>query len=83
MSDEDCIAAEHARSMKNRTIVCWLWLGLVICLLDAAPAHAFYNPQQGADGVGGLLAVSYHGSATTNCFAAYDGNGNVAKRGRD
>ncbi|HEX9045869.1 MAG TPA: hypothetical protein VF988_02485 [Verrucomicrobiae bacterium] len=26
---------------------------------------------------GGLLAVSYHGSATTNCFPAFDGNGNV------
>jgi RHS repeat-associated protein len=25
-----------------------------------------------------LLAVSYHGTATTNCFPAYDGNGNVA-----
>jgi RHS repeat-associated protein len=33
---------------------------------------------QGAGGVGGLLEVSYYGSATTNCFAAYDGNGNVA-----
>ena len=33
---------------------------------------------QGAGGVGGLLAVSYHGTATTNCFPAYDGNGNVA-----
>jgi len=34
--------------------------------------------QQGAGGVGGLLAVSYYGSTTTNCFVAYDGNGNVA-----
>ena len=33
--------------------------------------------QQGAGGVGGLLEVSYHGSTTTNCFPAYDGNGNV------
>jgi RHS repeat-associated protein len=33
---------------------------------------------QGAGGVGGLLAMSYHGSATTNAFVAYDGNGNVA-----
>jgi len=33
---------------------------------------------QGAGGVGGLLTVSYHGNATTNCFVAYDGNGNVA-----
>jgi RHS repeat-associated protein len=34
--------------------------------------------QQGAGGVGGLLEVSYYGSGTTNCFAAYDGNGNAA-----
>jgi len=33
---------------------------------------------QGAGGVGGLLEVTYHGSATTNAFVAYDGNGNVA-----
>src|SRR5581483_2917010 len=32
----------------------------------------------GAGGVGGLLKVSYHGAQTTNCFVAYDGNGNVA-----
>jgi len=32
---------------------------------------------QGAGGVGGLLAVTYYGTATTNCFAAYDGNGNL------
>ena len=30
---------------------------------------------QGAGGVGGLLEVSYYGSATTNCFPAFDGNG--------
>jgi RHS repeat-associated protein len=33
---------------------------------------------QGAGGVGGLLEVSYYGSSTTNCFPAFDGNGNVA-----
>jgi len=33
---------------------------------------------QGAGGVGGLIAISYHGSATTNCFTAFDGNGNIA-----
>jgi hypothetical protein len=33
---------------------------------------------QGAVGVGGLLEVGYYGSATTNCFPAFDGNGNVA-----
>ena len=34
--------------------------------------------QQGAGGVGGLLEVSYHGTAITNYFPAYDGNGNIA-----
>jgi RHS repeat-associated protein len=33
---------------------------------------------QGAGGVGGLLEVSYYGTGTTNCFPAFDGNGNVA-----
>ncbi len=33
---------------------------------------------QGAGGVGGLLEVVYYGTLTTNCFVAYDGNGNVA-----
>jgi len=33
---------------------------------------------QGAGGVGGLIEVSYHGAATTNCFVAFDGNGNVS-----
>jgi RHS repeat-associated protein len=33
---------------------------------------------QGAGGVGGLIQVSYYGTATTNCFVAYDGNGNVS-----
>jgi RHS repeat-associated protein len=33
---------------------------------------------QGAGGIGGLLEVSYRGTGTTNCFAAFDGNGNVA-----
>jgi RHS repeat-associated protein len=32
---------------------------------------------QGAGGVGGLLEISYTGAATTNCFPAFDGNGNV------
>ena len=31
-----------------------------------------------AGGVGGLLAVICYGSAPTNCFPAFDGNGNVA-----
>jgi RHS repeat-associated protein len=33
---------------------------------------------QGAGGVGGLLEVACTGSQTTNCFVAFDGNGNVA-----
>lgn len=33
--------------------------------------------QQGAGGVGGLLETTYYGSTTTNCFVAYDGNGNA------
>jgi RHS repeat-associated protein len=33
---------------------------------------------QDAGGVGGLLEVTYHGTATTNAFVAYDGNGNVS-----
>jgi RHS repeat-associated protein len=32
---------------------------------------------QGAGNVGGLLNVSYYGASTTNCFPAYDGNGNI------
>jgi RHS repeat-associated protein len=32
---------------------------------------------QAAGGVGGLLALNYHGAQTTNCFVACDGNGNV------
>ena len=34
--------------------------------------------QQGAGGVSGLIKVAYYGAATTNCFVAYDGNGNVS-----
>jgi RHS repeat-associated protein len=33
---------------------------------------------QGAGGVGGLLAIAYHGTSLTNAFAAYDGNGNLS-----
>jgi len=33
--------------------------------------------QQSAGGVGGLLEMTSFGSSTTNCFVAYDGNGNV------
>lgn len=33
---------------------------------------------QGAGGIGGLLELSYYGTTRTNCFAAFDGNGDVA-----
>ena len=33
---------------------------------------------QGAGGVGGLVEISSCGTATTNCFVAFDGNGNVS-----
>jgi RHS repeat-associated protein len=33
---------------------------------------------QGAGGVGGLLEVIYKGAQATNCFVAFDGNGNAA-----
>ena len=32
---------------------------------------------QEAGGIGGLLLVTAHGGTATNCFVAYDGNGNV------
>jgi RHS repeat-associated protein len=34
--------------------------------------------EQGAGGVGGLLKVAYYGTQTNNCFAIFDGNGNIA-----
>ena len=34
--------------------------------------------QQGSGGAGGLLKVTYVSASTTNCFVAFDGNGNVA-----
>ena len=49
-----------------------LRLNLLIC-----GARDLSGSMQGAGGVGGLLEVSYHGTATTNCFPAFDGNGNV------
>jgi hypothetical protein len=33
---------------------------------------------QGAGGVGGLIKVSFYGATITNCFVAFDGNGNVS-----
>ena len=31
----------------------------------------------GAGGIGGLVQATFYGSSNTNCFAGYDGNGNV------
>jgi RHS repeat-associated protein len=33
---------------------------------------------QSAGGVGGLIREAYYGASTTNCFMAFDGNGNVS-----
>jgi RHS repeat-associated protein len=33
---------------------------------------------RGAGGVGGLIKVAYYDTTTTNCFVAFDGNGNVS-----
>ena len=33
---------------------------------------------KGAGGVGGLIEVTYYGEVTTNCFVAFDGNGDVS-----
>ncbi len=32
----------------------------------------------GAGGIGGLLEISYFGASTTNCFVAFNGNGDVS-----
>jgi RHS repeat-associated protein len=55
----------------------------LICELDGASGSVLRNymwgsdlsgSMQGAGGVGGLLSLSF---SRTNCFASYDGNGNV------
>jgi len=33
---------------------------------------------QGAGGIGGLIREAYYGAGSTNCFVAFDGNGNVS-----
>jgi len=33
---------------------------------------------RGAGGIGGLLETAYYGAQTSNCLAAFDGNGNIA-----
>jgi RHS repeat-associated protein len=65
----------------------FLWDGQVLAA-EVAPNNALIRSYmrgldlsgtpQGAGGVGGLLEVSYYGSAPTNCFATFDGNGNVS-----
>ncbi len=50
---------------------------------DLAPLNTFMwgsdlsGSMQGAGGVGGLLETSYYATTVTNCFPAFDGNGNV------
>ena len=52
--------------------------------ISAAPLRTYIwgldlsGSLRGAGGIGGLLEISYYGSSLTNCFAAFDGNGNVA-----
>src|ERR1035437_1683622 len=48
---------------------------VVLCALFCQDAHAFYNPQQAAGEVGGLVVVNAQPSTQST---AYDGNGNVA-----
>lgn len=64
----------------------FLWDGQVLAA-EVAPNNTLIrsymrgtdlsDSPQGAGGAGGLLEVSYYGEVTTNCFVAYDGNGNV------
>jgi RHS repeat-associated protein len=59
------------------------WNLMAVLRSDFSPLNTFLwgsdlsGTPQGAGGVGGLLALSYRGSQTTNCFVAFDGNGNV------
>jgi RHS repeat-associated protein len=60
------------------------WNLMAVLRSDFSPLNTFLwgsdlsGTPQGAGGVGGLLALSYRGSQTTNCFVAFDGNGNVS-----
>ena len=61
--------------MRNRNIIGWLWLTLVVGLLTTAPAHAFYNPQTGhwinRDPIGekgGLNLYAYVGNTPQNSY---------------
>ena len=61
----------------------FVWDGQVLAA-EVGPGNALIRSYmrgidlQGAGGVGGVLEVKYAGTAVTNCFVAYDGNGNVA-----
>jgi RHS repeat-associated protein len=46
--------------------------------VQGSPRESGTSLTGGAGGVGGLLEVTYCGSATTNAFAAFDGNGNAS-----
>ena len=46
--------------------------------MQGLPRESGTSLTGGAGGVGGLLEVTYYGSSTTNCFVAYDGNGDVS-----
>ena len=49
-----------------------------------SPIHTYMwgsdlsGSMQGAGGVAGLLKVGYYGTTTTNCFPAFDGNGDLS-----
>jgi RHS repeat-associated protein len=46
--------------------------------VQGSPRESGTSLTGGAGGVGGLLEATYFGSSTTNCFTAFDGNGNVS-----
>jgi len=74
-------------SYVTQSIISFLydvWNPIVSLSSPLTPVNTFMwgndvsGSAQGAGGVGGLLEVSYSGTATTNCFTAFDGNGNLA-----
>jgi RHS repeat-associated protein len=46
--------------------------------MQGSPRESGTSLTGGAGGVGGLLEATYFGASTTNCFTAFDGNGNVS-----
>ena len=67
--------------MKKLNMTRWLWLSLVVGILTAAPAHAFYNPTKGT----WLNRDSMEESGGRNLygFAANDGVNSVDRNGLD